>query len=388
MTDLGTLEAPKTGEMSTVLGSPSDAEPSGGGAPKPDPAPEPKSLRDTIEDVVKGKPEEPAKEEPIKDDAKEEKPDDDQKGGEQEKDAKEEKPVKDEKKPETEVKDDPEDNDAKESSDKNNPAHDAPKKFLPDAKEKWMNVPNVVKRDIHNLMREHETQIQTSREATERYEVIRDFDELARQNGRDLRESLIRVNEIENELASNPIAGLNRILMEAGPRKPDGQPISLFEVAQFIVQQGQQGYQSMVSQPQQQQQQQPQSNPEVEQLRQQIMQMQEQQVATSIIEPFRAENPRYDELKEDIAFFLKSGKIPAGYSPTERLEAAYDMAVRINPASHIPEVGVPEDRAAESFAGSKSIKSAPGAVSNTMELERGGSIRDVLEQERKRFQRS
>ncbi len=57
-----------------------------------------------------------------------------------------------------------------------------------------------------------------------------------------------------------------------------------------------------------------------------------EQVAQRFIEPFKADHPRYDELESDIAFFLKSGKIPQSLSERERLEAAYDMAERINPA--------------------------------------------------------
>ena len=403
MTDLGTLESPKSADMSTVLGKPSEAEPSGGGAPKVDP--EPKSLRDTISEVVKAGNEDPKAEPEVeaKAEAEADKEADDKSDKKAPKDdgkADKEPSSKEPADKEPEGKD-PADEDAddatadKEKPDaadkdepvRKKPSDDAPKKFMPDAKEKWANVPNVVKRDINNMLREHEEQTAKTAKATERYENIRDFDELAQANGRDLRDSLMRVHHIENELASNPVSALNRILIEAGPRKPDGQPVSLFEVAQYIVQQGHQGYQQMVAQ-QPQAQQQPQANPEVEQLKQQVAQMQQQQLATSIIDPFRAANPRYDELKEDIAFFLKSGKIPAGYSPSERLEAAYDMAARINPASNIKEDDIPESPAAESFAGSKSIKSAPGAVSNTMELERGGSIRDVLERERKRIRRS
>src|SRR3546814_1449015 len=81
-------------------------------------------------------------------------------------------------------------------------------------------------------------------------------DLLARQNGRDLRQSLMQVNELEKLLKSNPIAGLNKVLMQAAPRKADGQPVSLMEVAQFIVQKGPQGYQQMMAQAQQPQQQQ------------------------------------------------------------------------------------------------------------------------------------
>jgi hypothetical protein len=69
------------------------------------------------------------------------------------------------------------------------------------------------------------------------------------------------------------------------------------------------------------------------------------------------------------------------------------MAARINPASHASNAAdetdlEPARRAEPDFSGSKSIKSAPGAVSTDMEPERGGSIRELLESELKRTKRS
>src|SRR3546814_9460915 len=129
-----------------------------------------------------------------------------------------------------------------------------------------------------------------------------------------LRQLLMVVNELENLLKSNPIAGLNKVLMQAGPRKADGQPVSLMEVAQVIVQKGPQGYQQMMAQAQQPQQQQAQDDPRIAQLQQTIVQMQEQQLAATIIDPFKRDHPRYAELEQDIAFFLQSGKIPTSLS--------------------------------------------------------------------------
>lgn len=270
---------------------------------------------------------------------------------------------------------------------------EAPRNFLPKAKELWRNTPAVVQQEVERLTREHETELQQHREASERYSAIRDYDELARSNGRDLKDSLAKVVEIENALAANPIAGLNRILQEVGPRKPDGQPISLYEVAAHIVQQGPEGYQRMVSQ--QPQAQQPQVNPEVESLKQELSAIRSQMTAAQVIEPFARENPRYYELQDDIAFFLNSGKIPNSLNPVERLAAAYDMAERINPPSHVdprPDTqGLEHDRRADDgFSGSKSIKSAPGAVSDEIEAEAQGdeSARDTILKELRRLNRS
>lgn len=241
-----------------------------------------------------------------------------------------------------------------------------PKSFVvPEAREKWGNVPRSVRAEVHRVIEE----ASVANEQYKRYDDIRPFDELAKSNGRDLRESLVRLNHIENLIQANPIAGLNAILSEIGPRKQDGQPFSMMEVAQFIAQQGHQGYQQIVQSGQQAAQQQ-QGNQQIEALQNQIATMKAEAATKDIIEPFRAANPRYDELEDDIAFFLQSGRIPASLSPSERLATAYDMAARIKPASHVdqPQANdglAPDSRAASDLSGQhKSIKSSPGSVSD------------------------
>lgn len=244
---------------------------------------------------------------------------------------------------------------------------DAPSKFLPRAKELWRNTPNEVKAEVDRVLREAEEETTRVRETTQRYEAIRPYDDLARQNGRaGIHESLEEVRQLEDMMQQNPIAALNKILMQAGPRKADGQPFSLFEVASHIVQQGQQGYQQMVAQRPQQQ-----GDPRVEQLEQRIVEMETQKAANDIIAPFAAKHPRYDELQSDIAMFLQSGKIPTSLSAPDRLAAAYDMAVRINPTSHATAAdndAPAPDRRADDFGGStKSIRSSPGSVSEDVD---------------------
>lgn len=245
-----------------------------------------------------------------------------------------------------------------------------PSRFLPDAKEKWLNVPRSVQRDVDNIVRDYEQQIETHRQQNERYETLRPFDELARSNGRDLRESLLKFSHIENQMTANPIAALNEILLEVGPRKADGSPVTLFEVAQYVVNQGQQGYQQTIAQSRQQQQA-AQRDSEAEQLRRENEALRAQNVVSDInariIAPFKAQHPRYDELQDDIAFFLKTGKIPEGLSHLDKLEAAYAMAERLNPSSgsSASQSGVLDhsDRVELDSSGRKSIRSSPGAVS-------------------------
>src|SRR3546814_16029092 len=65
---------------------------------------------------------------------------------------------------------------------------------------------------------------------------IREYDELAARNGVDLRQTLAEVKHLEDLMEANPLAALNAILLRSGPRKADGQPVSLFEMAAHIVQ--------------------------------------------------------------------------------------------------------------------------------------------------------
>src|SRR5690606_18558885 len=105
-------------------------------------------------------------------------------------------------------------------------------------------------------------------------------------------------------------------------------------------------------------------NNEVADLKARLAAMEARQQALPVIEKFKAEHPRYDELEPAIAKLMKSGMIPDSLSPSEKLSAAYDMAERLSPPSHIepesPDGSAPERRAANDFGGSsKSIRGAP-----------------------------
>lgn len=381
MDNLATIEP-----SSTTL-DPGDIAPpaSGGGAP----ANEAPSLRDSIEAAVKESTQPEPKEEKVEEPAK---------GAGEDKAKGEEDKTKPEGKPEAEKPEKTrapdgkfagkveEGGEPKEGEDLPKQAKQgltqAPAKFLPDAKEKWANTPRPVQRDVENMIREREAEAEQYREVTERYERVRQYDEVARQNGRDLGESLAQVVQFETMMQTSPVAALNMALQTAGPRKADGQPFSLFEVAQFVVEQGPEGYQRLMQQGQPQQQQR--EDPRVAQLQQELMRTKIEAVTQGVIAPFKAEHPRFDELEPYIASFLNSDMIPRTLSPSDRLAAAYDMAERINPASHAAppaDAGLDRDadRAGDTFSGTKSIKSAPGSVTPDEEPERGGTIREQLE---------
>lgn len=257
----------------------------------------------------------------------------------------------------------------------------APARFMPDAREKWTNTPRAVQRDVEHAFREHEAELTKYREAAERYEPIRQYDDYVRQNGRaGVHETLAEVAQLEDLMGKNPIAAVNQILQRAGPRKADGSPVSLREFVQTVAQMDQAAYNRAVA-PQQQQS--PQNdNPRIQQLEQQLAQMQVQHVASSVIEPFKRDHPRYDELSPHIAKFLKSGMVPDSLSAPERLAVAYDMAERLYPPSgQIPAAdgGPADERRADEPSAATSIKTAPGAVTPVEEPKRGGTARDEVE---------
>lgn len=378
-----TIEAPQT----TVLDTSNST--SGAGEPSPsDLVEKPESLRDTLKAEMKAdtdareeEPEEKPKEE-AKEEKKEEKgrtPDGKFAKKEEPKEAVEEEKAPEAEKPsEEKAKVEPEDKGGK-------PKLDAPQNFLPNAKEKWHNTPHEVRSEVHRVIQEAQASIEEHKQTTARYEELRQFDEGARRNGLDLRESLERVAQLEDLLQANPLAGMAAVLRDAGPRKPDGNPLSLYEFAEAIVRMGPDGYNRAVQVQQQPQQQQP--NDEVAALKAEVERMKAVQQFNPIIERFRAENPRYDDLEEDIAFFLKSGKIPLSLSASDRLSAAYDMAVRINPSASGEPENFGESPKADTRAGDfggKSIKSAPGAVTPEAETVAGLSIKDALRAELKR----
>lgn len=206
-------------------------------------------------------------------------------------------------------------------------------RFTPEARAKWDNVPHPVKAEIFRLEQEREAESQRTRPMLERYEQIRQYDELSRTNGRDLKQSLEKVVSIEQALARNPIAGLNMILREIGPKKPDGTPISLYEVAQHIVQQGPQAYQQTMArdaQMQQQRPQVPQANPEIAALRQEIQSMRAEQTVVPVVNRFAETHPDFEQLAPQIKMVLDKGIVDdmygKGLTHEQKLHEAYRIA--------------------------------------------------------------
>lgn len=258
-----------------------------------------------------------------------------------------------------------------------------PEKFEASAKDNWVSVPHVVRAEVDRVIKEYEGEAQYYRPIAERYSQIREYDELAARNGVDLRQTLAEVKHLEDMMEANPLAALNAILLRSGPRKADGQPVSLFEMASHIVQMGPDGYQQAVtSRPQQQQQQ---ADPEIEQLRSELAQLKTDQIRQSILGPFAQQNPRFNEpeIQDSIAKILKTDMVDKGLPAQERLAAAYEMAVRLNPSAEdyaepVDEQEEANPRRVDGNGGSRSIRGAPPSRSSKGSAKRVMSRDDAI----------
>lgn len=262
-----------------------------------------------------------------------------------------------------------------------------PARLLPREREQWHNAPKVVRAGIERMVQELETESRQFKDSHERYQSIKPFDDLMRQNGRDLPERLTTFSRIEDTLARDPVAGVEMVLREAGLR------FSLYDLASHVIQNGPEAYQQRAQQNQQAEER-SRSSAEIDTLRRELDTLKMEQAASAIIEPFKAQHPRYHELEGDIAFVLASGKIPASLSPQDRLAEAYDMAVRLNPRTLVddpreaPEA--PETRTERRVdpAGQKSIRGAPSDGIDPVNEEAEADLETVLRKELRKMARA
>lgn len=233
----------------------------------------------------------------------------------------------------------------------------APAHFLPRAKEQWATVPPDVKSEVYRALdnfengkKEYEADRAFRKELTQ-------FEEMATKSNTTIPRVLQEYVSIANQLRQEPAAAVERLLATVG--------ITPKQYAEYAI--GMEQYHA--------------ANPgakeasalqqQVQQLQQQVQQLTqgteeqrkaayEQQVQANIIAPFAATHPRFEELQDDIALFLNSGKIPSNLSEQERLEQAYDMAERINPEGRYvedePLNPAPNAQRPLNPAGSKSVK--------------------------------
>lgn len=235
------------------------------------------------------------------------------------------------------------------------PHRDAPPRFDDAAKAEWEKAPESVKGAIHRTIGELEKGHQKYKESAEAYESVRQYDEMAKGNGRSLKEALDTYVHLDQMFAKDPIAALNEICQAKG--------FTLRQVAERIMGQS----------PDEQA---GQRDQEIVGLKQTIARLEQQfsgidqsikqdktEKTLSEVQSFAAEKPRFEELADAI-----KQEIAHGYS----LQEAYDRAERLNPAPVDLKPLIPAVTPAPAQtrnegpnpAGQKSISGAPSAGSD------------------------
>jgi len=259
------------------------------------------------------------------------------------------------------------------------PHRDAPSRFDDAAKSEWQNAPESVKGAIHRTIRELEQGHQKYKADAEAFEPIRKYADMAKQAGQPLDKVLETYVGLEHMIEQNPIGALEKIAQMKG--------FTLRQVAEHVLgqdpdQQAHQRDHEIMSLKQ-----------TIARLEQQVggvtqtFQRQAEEKTLASVQEFAASHPRFDELAEDIGFFLTAGR-------AQDLAGAYELAERLNPAPSPSKPLIPADSTAPAQtrtegqpnpAGQKSISGAPSSGSDpTRSAPPSSSNREAL---RKAFAR-
>jgi len=196
--------------------------------------------------------------------------------------------------------------------------NEPPSRFSADAKAEWQDAPQALRDEVNRLERELSAGLEKYKDDAARFEEFRQLSDTLNQRGQRFQDVLGHYVGIEQLLAQDPVAGFEQIAHNLGT---DFQSIASHYLDRSPDE---------VSAAR---------DVEINALRSEVARLQERlggvttsmadqrtQQAISQINAFKADRPRFDELSDDIAFFLQTGK-------AVDLQNAYEMAERLNPAA-------------------------------------------------------
>lgn len=212
---------------------------------------------------------------------------------------------------------------------------EAPNRFSADAKEAWKDAPEAVRAEITRAVTELESGINQYREKLAPFE---EFSKRVESQGAVPAETLKFFTNMEDMMYQNPIQGLDTVIsnMQAQGLLKVG---SLNELVSVM------SNQTPDQRTTQQDQTIRQLHQEINSLKEQIsgvsstVKSQSEQAMMQQINEFAADKPRFEELANDIAFFLDNGR-------AKDLPEAYSLAERLNPAPQAPAPATPAAQAA------------------------------------------
>jgi hypothetical protein len=227
---------------------------------------------------------------------------------------------------------------------------EAPKRFSPDAKAVWNAAPEPIKAEITRAVTELENGLNEYRQ---KWEPLKDFEQLAKQNNTSIDAALKNYVDLDMAIQQNPIQGLERICKNIG--------ISLRDVATHVL--GQDPNQYLTQQ-----------ESVIRELQQELQAIKShnEQATRNQIDAFAAEKPRFDELADDIALLIQTGK-------AKGLQQAYELAERLNPAPQQPEAKKDTAPTPQPRKGSLSLTGAPSTGSNPASRKPPSTARDAID---------
>lgn len=259
-------------------------------------------------------------------------------------------------------------------------AEPPPPRISAKAKEEWATLPEESRAEVLRMEREFKAGFEKHRAAAERDQSLAEFHEMAGKSNKQLRDVVSAYVSMENELRADPIKGFEAIAQNLG--------IPLKDIAARILNQtpeesASKADQRVIS-----------LEKEIAELKQGFTTLHSERTqaktdtATQTVTEFAAAHPRFEELAEDIAFFLKTrhpGDLSKAYEAAERLNPA-PAAPAPTPApvaSAAPVVTLvppvtPAASAAANDAGQKSIAGAPSAGSDPVRKQPSTSIKEAI----------
>lgn len=261
--------------------------------------------------------------------------------------------------------------------------YEAPARFNEQAKADWDSAPDSVKAEAHRAFRELETGLTKNKEVVDRYEKFRQFDDVAKSNGRDLPDTIAKIAEFERVMRENPLAAINYALRESGPRGPDGKPISIDDIVSHVA--GQSNDQRLQA-----------AHARIQELEGQIEASATAARIPAMVQEFAKTHPRLDELADVIAPLLKAGHaLPTAYELADALRPASAGNTASEATTRQPLTQAQSDRAhtptpaapLNPEAASKSVRGGPANGEDAPSDEPDLEIREMLRREMRSLSR-
>lgn len=258
--------------------------------------------------------------------------------------------------------------------------HEAPARFDAAAKAEWPNAPESIKGAVHRTIRELETGIEEHRQ---RWEPIRQYDEMAKQYQTDLPAALERYVSMDKLLSQDLATGLDSIIRD----KTGGQA----GLREFVAQlSGQQPDQATA-----------QTDRTMHELRQQISGLQQQlqgvtghiqqQTAASVneqVSTFAADKPDFEALSDKVVEHIGKGlDLEAAYAAAKQDAETMARSLGFVPATEVSQPLSPASQPTPlKPAGQKSVSGAPATGSDPASQKKApaSSIREALERAKAR----